>query len=830
MKQMPFLEAKNISKSFYGTKVLNDVSVNFFKGEIVGVIGENGAGKSTLMKILVGEYSRDEGEIFIEGQRVEIPTPADGRKLGIRMVYQDTRLISELPVYQNVFLATEMMCGRVLTNERSMRAKCEEMLRGFGIKVDVDALVKDLTIAQKQLVEIAKALVVQPNMLILDEPTSALTPAEVEQLFRIVREISGRGVTVVFISHRIPELLEICGRFVVLRDGVRVGTAEKDEVTSDSLIKMMVGRDVVSAAHPDEAKQRKETILSVRNLSSPGKFENINFDLYKNEILGLYGIDGNGQRELLQAIYGCCNYTGTISIDGRLIHPTSPSKANQEGISFLTNDRHGKNVFMSLKISENIKIPNLCHWSKFGVLDQKLSEEKVKQGLDTFNVKYNSDDQFLRELSGGNQQKVAISSRALQSPRVFIFDEPTIGIDVGSKSEIYTFLRKLTSEGIGVIILSSDMTEMMQVSDRILVMSNGRMSGEFCTEEVTEAQIGAAAIMGKKTEKTAAQEKKQPEKRRSKISGGKWTASLGVAMLIALLCAAGTAKSSTFLTPYSLGLILWQCIPLVLTSIGQNLIIIGGGIDLSLGSILSLTTCVMSYFLIEPGSGPVTMAVVLLSGIVCGLVNAELVVRLRIPHFIATLATQIVFYGVALTLRPSAEGRMLQSFTSAVKYKINGILPVAAIVLLIVVIAMEILLQRTKFGRALYAAGSNRDAAYSSGINVVKIRFMAYVLGALFAAAAGFVLGCRIGCGDPNAGSTFSIQSIASCVIGGTIMSGGRGTITGCALGALLMTVLSSFLNMIEISSYWQYVWQGGLILLSVIIHYITGRIEHRRV
>ncbi len=403
---------------------------------------------------------------------------------------------------------------------------------------------------------------------------------------------------------------------------------------------------------------------------------------------------------------------------------------------------------------------------------------------------------------------------------------------MGSKSEIYAFLRNLTQQGIGVIILSSDMTEIMQVSDRILVMSNGRLAGTFDATEVTEDQIGEAAIMGRKEKAKAPAEadgQKKPEKKRRQKQGSKWTASLGVALLIAVLCFAGANLSNTFLTPYNLGLILWQCIPLVLTSIGQNLIIIGGGIDLSLGPIMSLTTCVMSYFLLEPGSGPVAIILIIVAGLICGVFNALLVVRWRIPHFIATLATQIVFYGVALTLRPSADGRLWTDFTAAVRYRLGGLFPVAAIVMIVLIIVMEIVMQRTKFGRNLYACGSNREAAYSSGINVVRVRFVAYVLGALFATAAGFVLACRIGCGDPNAGTQFSIQSIASCVIGGTIMSGGKGTITGCALGALLMTVLTSFLNMTGIPSYWQYVWQGGLILVSVVIHYITGQINEKR-
>jgi ribose transport system ATP-binding protein len=835
MKRTLFLQAIDISKSFYGTKALDSVSVEFYTGEVVGVVGENGAGKSTLMKILSGEYTADNGTVLIEGKQVNIPTPAAGRALGINMVYQDTRLVPDLTVAQNIFLNQELMLNPVLTDERQMREKSAEMLDRFGIDVDVNGLVRDLTVAQRQLVEIAKSLIAEPRMLILDEPTSALTPAEVKQLFEVIRDISQSGVTVVFISHRLMELFDICERVLVLRDGRLIVGASIDEVSQADIVKLMVGREVKTERTHRSIDMTPQPLLKVEGLTSRGEFSDVNFNLFAGEILGLYGIDGNGQREVLQTLCGSnASYDGTIIVNGERTHPSSPRGANRAGISFLTNDRHGKNIFLALSIEDNVLIPNLQHWSKRGIVDRELAKSKTAEGLDTFSVKFDNVSQSIQELSGGNQQKVAIATRALQTPLIYIFDEPTIGVDVGSKSEIYEFLHKLTEQGAGVIILSSDMPEIMQISDRVIVFCNGKITAELTEDEITEQNIGSAAILGSKhkgsgTDSAKGEAEALLSKKRIKRLPGKIFAPLGVVGIILLISLIGGVQSDAFLKPYNIGLILWQSVPLALTALAQGTIIMGSGIDLSLGPMISMITTVVSYIIIAPGSGFLGVAAAIAVGLLAGLFNALLVVRFEIPHFIATLSTQIIYLGIALTLRPSAGGRLDTGFTSIIKQKIGGVFPVAAIALLFVWIILEITLQRTKYGRYLYACGSSRVAAYSSGINVIKIRSINYILGGFLAALAAIVLSAKIGCGDPNSATTFSIQSIASVVIGGIAMSGGRGTYTGCVLGAILFTMVQSFLNMIGIATYWQFVWQGGLILIAVTIHFITGRLRKKK-
>lgn len=826
MDSTPFLQATHITKHFYGTKALDDVNLSFYEGEIVGVIGENGAGKSTLMKILAGTYELETGEISIAGRPVRIPNPAAGQKLGISMVYQDTRLIPDLTVFQNIYLHREPLTRLGLTDHVKMRVESRAILKKFGIQVEVNALVRDLTIAQKQLVEIAKSLVTLPRMLILDEPTSSLTPSEVERLFEIVREIRAEGVTIVFISHRISELFQICDRFAVLRDGHLVGEVRADAVGEQELVRMMVGREVEMSNRSEDAQKREIRLLEVKNLSSPA-YSEVSFSLYQGEILGFYGIDGNGQREILQTLCGTYNpYQGEILLDGERLTPTSPREANRRGISFLTNDRHAKNVFMSLSIADNLTVPNLSKWAPNGIVSQSRVETGVLDGLRQFNVKYQSAEQLLRELSGGNQQKVALAGRALQNPKILILDEPTIGVDVGSKSEIYQFLHRLVDEGVGVIILSSDMPEIMSTSDRILVVSNGKISGEFDADQATEEQIVTAAVLGIKKPQTSASYNTKadgvPAPPRKSL--GKWLAPLAIAALIILFGLIGGALSPAFLSPFNIGLILWQCVPLVLAALGQATIIMAGGIDLSIGPVMSLITCVLSYLLVSQGNGLVAVAAAVLAGLICGLCNAIGVVKLKMAHFVATLATQIIFWGAALILRPTAGGPIDKVFATAVKTKVAGVWPVAAIVMLVVVLLFELLLQRTKFGAFLYATGSNREAAYSSGINVDLVRMLSYIIGSVMAALAGVVLACRVGCGDPNAGTNFSIQTITAVVVGGVAMAGGRGTYTGAMLGAALIIVLQSFLNMIGVSSYWQYVWMGGLILAAVAIHFFTGK------
>jgi ribose transport system ATP-binding protein len=829
----PFIQVKNITKRFYGVKVLKDVSVSIYPGEVLGVIGENGAGKSTLMKIICGSYSFEEGEAYLNGEKIQITSPSMMRALGINMVYQDTKLVPELKVYQNIYLHNEILTKSGLTDDDAMRKNCKGLLEKFGIDIDVNDYIKDLTIAQMQLVEIAKALLQNTKMLILDEPTSSLTPREVNKLFEIVNDIKKEGTAVVFISHRISELLQICDRFVVLRDGCLTGEVAAEEANEENLSQIMVGREITKQFDHLEDPKSGRVILSVKNLSNEKDYSDVSFNLHEGEILGFYGIEGNGQREMLRTICGLMgDYTGSIQLNGTEVKTNSPRQVIDSGISFITNDRHGENVFMPLSIGNNITIPNLKKWSNLGFVKQKEAQEKIETGVDQFNVKCYGEGQLLRELSGGNQQKVAIAAKYLQEPKVLIFDECTRGVDVGAKSEIYQFLRELASQGIGVIILSSDMTEIISVSDRILVMASGRILDEMNAVDATEDRIISSAVKIIPSNKDSVADgesevtankvlNKIPLASRFRISK-KWAPPIIILFLTMIMMIIGAQKNPTFLTPYNIGLIMWQVVPLALVVIGQAIVIITGGMDISVGNLTSLTTCVLSYTLVADGNIVLGIISALAVGVAAGLFNGFIIVKMKVPHFVATLATQIMFTGFALVLRDMAGGKIHPSFISAVKYKINGTWPIAFIAVVLLVIIAEIIMQRTKGGVYIYATGSNNESAFYSGINVNRMRILSFVISSVMASVAALVLAARIGCGDPVAGDGFSFMSITSVLVGGVVLSGGRGTIVGAVSGAVLLTVLMNILNMIQVSTYWQYVCMGVIIVFSVAMYYLV--------
>lgn len=830
MERTPFLEAKNISKTFFGVSALKNVDLQCYQGEILGVIGENGAGKSTLMKIIAGSYSLEAGEIYVDGSQKKISNPTDAQKLGIGMVYQDTRLVSELTVLQNCCLNNEDTKSLGVVDYSAQKKDIIKLFDRFGIQIDIHSKVKYLTIAQKQLVEIAKVLLYESRLLILDEPTSSLTPKEVDKLFEIVREIAKNGTSVVFISHRIPELMNICDRFVVLKDGIYAGQTLRKETNENELIHMMVGREIKDTRTFDDEVplQDRKVLMEVRDLSCYPYYSHVNFKLYEGEILGFYGIEGNGQREILRSVMGLiAAQEGRIEVEGVPIAPKSPRQAIDAGISFLTNDRHGMNVFMPLSIKENITAANLKSWSSAGVMNKAKTDANVEKGKEDFRIKCTDTIQLIRELSGGNQQKVAIASRYLNNPKIFIFDEPTIGVDVGSKDEIYEFLQGLAKNGVGVIILSSDITEILRISDRILTVTKGEISREFSRKEANEEAILDASInhvceMPTTPEEVAKCAPKELPQPRKSIFNSKWSNLVILAILIALMGAFGGAKTDAFLSSYNIGLLLMQFVPLAFVALGHSSVVMLGMIDLSVGSIVSLTTCIMSY--VMRADSPIPMGVGILiclaAGLVCGLVNGFIVVKLEIPHYIATVGTQTAILGLALILRPSAGGNISKAFTGLVNTKIGLDFPAIILIVLVLYVLLEFILQKTKKGVHFYAVGSCREAAFSSGINTDRYRMLIYVFSAVMATLGGIVLAVRIGCGDPQAGTNFTTNSLSALVLGGVALSGGSGTFAGPIMGSFLIIILQSFLNMIRVPAYYQYVYTGLLIILAVAFYH----------
>ena len=482
------LELSGISKSFPGVKALDDVGFNLKAGEVHALLGENGAGKSTLMKIISGIYQRDSGSYRLEGREIDELTPKKAQELGIAIIHQELNMCTDLTVAENMFLGRESHARGVI-RQREMDRQAAEILKKLKIDIDPRTVVKKLPVSKQQMVEIAKALSTNARILIMDEPTSALTDREIAELFRIVRDLRDHGCAIVYISHRLDELKEITDRVSIFRDGRYVATRNFDETTLDEIIAMMVGREI-KEKFPHVPVAKGEKILEVSHLDS-GMVKDVSFDLYAGEIIGLSGLMGAGRTELVRAIFGADPIeNGTIKLDGEVIHVRHPLDAIEHGIVLGPEDRKKQGLCTELSIRENVGLANLDRiCNRWGVVRSGVEKELTRRAIKDLRIKTPSGEQTAKNLSGGNQQKVVLGKWLVRDARVVIFDEPTRGIDVASKVEIYSIMNDLKSRGIGVLFVSSEMPEVMGMSDRILVMCNGRITGNLVSKETTQDEI-----------------------------------------------------------------------------------------------------------------------------------------------------------------------------------------------------------------------------------------------------------------------------------------------------------------------------------------------------
>lgn len=494
------LELRNISKYFPGVKALEGIDLDIYPGEIHGIIGENGAGKSTLIKILTGAHNNDEGKIFIEGEEVKIHGPRDAMNYGITAIYQELNTIPHLTVAENVYLGRELKTSekRGFLKIKEMREKSKALLNDLGQDIDTSLIVSKLGIGKQQMVEIAKALSINTKILIMDEPTASLTDREVKELLRTVKELKAKGISVIYISHRLEEVMEICDTITVMRDGKKIETRHRSEVDSiDTLIKLMVGRSL-EQQYPKIKVQIGEEALRVENLTKEGVFKNINFNVHKGEIVAVAGLVGAGRTEVMRTIFGVDSYDyGDIYISGNKVNIKCPRDAMNLGIAFLTEDRKGQGLILDQDINYNVNISSLDKMKKRVLLNITNMKDRAINNIKQLNIKPQKQDFIVGQLSGGNQQKVVIGKWLNTNASIFIIDEPTRGIDVGSKVEVYNVLNELIKKGSAVIMVSSELPEVLGISDRIFVMHEGEMKAEINIEEASQENIMHAATGGK---------------------------------------------------------------------------------------------------------------------------------------------------------------------------------------------------------------------------------------------------------------------------------------------------------------------------------------------
>jgi len=485
----PALQFESVSKNFGGTHALLNADFELRQGEVHALVGENGAGKSTLIKILAGIHSQDSGRVLCDGEEIRVESPANLRDLGVAVIFQDFDLAANLSVAENLLLGREPTRIAGIIDYREQDKRASQYLQNVGLTVEADTPVADLTVAEQQLVAIAKAISQDARILVMDEPTSALASDEIDRLLKLVATLKNAGASVVFVSHKLDEVFAISDRVTVFRDGESVGTRDIGKTSIQEIVSMMVGREL-NDLYGKQDHTLDKVLLEVRGLHKHGEFEDISFSIAKGEVLGLYGLKGAGRTAIAEVLFGLASRDkGDLLLEGDHVEINTPRDAIRHGIGFVPEDRKSRALFPNMGVKENLSMSALENLSKNGFISRAKENDTVANHVSRLDIRMQGPDQMIMDLSGGNQQKVILSRWLIQHPCLLILDEPTAGVDVGAKSEIYRIIDQLASNEVGILLISSELPEILGISDRILVVDDGRIVGEFTRSEATEEKV-----------------------------------------------------------------------------------------------------------------------------------------------------------------------------------------------------------------------------------------------------------------------------------------------------------------------------------------------------
>jgi len=801
------LRLRDVVKTYPGVVALKRVSFDVRAGEVHAVVGENGAGKSTLMGVACGATAADSGLVEIGGEPLRRPSPALAQKLGIAVVFQHASVLDDLTVAENLLYAA----GRGRRPGRRAAAWVREHLAAVGASAKPTDRVADLTVAQRQLVEIARALASDAKVLVLDEPTESLTGAETELLFERLRGLRAAGTGIVYISHRFGEVRRIADRITVLRDGESRGTFAADEVSEDDVVTLIVGRKVEQVFPPKAAAaDRGPALLTASGLTGAG-FRDVDLEVRAGEIVGMAGVEGNGQRQALRALGGVVPHTGHLQVRGEKRGRGGPGAAIDAGVVYLPADRHEEGTFLPLTVRENLSGLRHRALSRWGVLNRRREAALARETASALRVRTPSVETPVSSLSGGNQQKVVIGRSLAAEPTVLLADEPTRGVDVGARAEIYGALRRFAADGHGVAVVSADAIELAGLCDRVLVFSRGRIVRELAGDELSERSITSAAITATGEHSAVRLPRTLPA-----VLRGDQLPGAVLALLIVALAVYTGARNSLFLGERSLFNLLLLAAILGFVALGELTALLIGSIDLSVGPLIGLTVVIVSFFADgSKGMGGLAVGVLvaLAAGAAVGVLNTGLIRGVRLPPVVATLVTFILLQGVSLYLRPTPGGYLDPNVTATLQRRV-GTLPGVLVGMLVLAVGAELVLRRTRSGVALRAMGSDETRARQVGVPVTRTVLAAHVLCSLAAVLAGVVLATVVGVGDPNVGSNYTLTAIAAVVLGGASIFGGRGSYLGAALGAVLLQEITSATSFLRLPEAWQE-WLPGLLILS---------------
>lgn len=824
------LVMSGISKSFGGVAALTDVSLEVRPGEVHALLGENGAGKSTLMNVATGTIRPDAGSMVFRGEPIDGIDPRDATRLGIAFVHQHPAVLPDMTVYENLLVA---LPPAVFAEAPSREEFARSLLARVNLRAHLSDRVETLSVAQKHLLEIAKAIAVKPALLVLDEPTAPLGEDAVRMLFRLVREFVAGGTSVVYITHRLAEVRELADRVTVLRDGRLRATAVVDEISDRELLALIVGRQLDSTFPPKHDGPDEAPNFIIEGLTGPG-FKDVSLTARRGEIIGIAGVVGNGQSDLLRALAGLSHFEGSVSINGTQV----TSKRLLGEAAYLPADRLSEGLMMRLTVRENAAISALERFRTGRLLNRKRELGMVGDTLGSLSVKAASLEAPVSSLSGGNQQKVMVGRALLSEPELVLADEPTQGVDVGARAEIYQILREVSASGIPVIVASSDAKELEGLCDTVIVMSRGHVVDVLRGDDLTEERMIHAAVSSTTStvgveDITDADVDERTAVRRAKIrrfvQGDYAPAVLLVAVMV-LLGAFIFAQNDRYLGAFNISAMLLLVSALGFIAMGQTIALLTGGIDLSVGPLVGFLVVIGSFFILNESSTASILlgfAAMLGTSIVVGLVNGTLIRYVKFTAIAATLTVYIALQGMSFILRPTAGGYINADISRAITTKI-GPIPVAFIVLVLVVVALEYALRRTPWGWRLRAAGSDEESARRVGVEINRTVVLAYVATSVLTFFGAIMLMTQIGVGDPAQGVAYTLSSITAVVLGGTSLLGGRGTFVGTLFGAMLLVQVLNATVFLRLDQMWQYILQGILILAAAIL-YAVARSKRRR-
>ena len=803
------LDLSGIVKRYPGVIALNRVDFACRPGEVHAVLGENGSGKSTLLGIASGAVTPDEGRVRIMGRELTAADPMLARRLGLATVYQDDSLVRELSVRDNLRLAL----GR--TARAAETARVRDLLAAYAPDIQPGTVVGALTPSQRQLLEIVKALAIAPKVLLLDEPTASLDMAGVEALSSTIRRITAAGTAVVYVSHRLPEILALAQRVTILRDGEGQGTHVIDGTISEAdLVELMIGRPVEAEFPPAPALPAGAVALAAAGLTG-ARFRDVSLSLHRGEILGFAGAEGNGQRDALRALGGIEPSTGTVLRANAPVNLAGPRAALAAGILSISADRSGESIFPVLGVRENMTVQVLGRYADAGLIAAGREYAEAAELAQDLNIVAATLDTPIGSLSGGNQQKAVLARAVLRAADVLLIDEPTQGVDANARFDIYRAIRDRAAAGTACIINSSDALELAGLCSRVLVFSRGRVIRELRGTEVTEEGIVAAFLRSGETAmvKATAGTPRRPDR---------WWAPLAVLLLL-LLALGGYAasQSDAFLSTLNLRHILLATAPLALATMAQLSVLLVRGFDLSVGSAMSLVVVILSFLVGADATGTemaVGVAACLAAALAVGAVNGGLVRGIGINPVIATIATLSVLQGIALVLRPDPGGEIGDDFLDIMRTRL-GFAPLSFVVLLACGLVADIWLYASHAGLQARAVGFREQAARRNGVRVRLVHLRAYLLSAVLAALAGFFLASEVGVGHPTIGADYTLTSIAAAVLGGAALGGGRGSYVGALLSAVFFAATVNVITLNGFSTGAGIIASGALTLFAVLLY-----------